>query len=126
VVGAREHRGVALVVPADLHPSVPAGVEEHVDLLALIAREDDRLLAHARDEIVAGPGNLALVADEEPRAREDPLLLPRVDLVVDEELAADDSALEIDQRACVPPAVHRRVPPRSVEPAQSGAARTPR
>src|SRR5712691_10244484 len=123
MVGAGEDRGVALIVSADLHPAVPAGVQDHVDPLPLIAGEDDRLLAHAGDEVVAGPGDLALVADEEPGAGEDALLLLREDFVVDEELAAHDSALHVDQRARIPPAGsgHRHV----LHPMSRGATASP-
>src|SRR5205807_7894256 len=52
---------------------------------------------HRRAEIVARLRDLALVADEEPGAGEDPLELLPVDLVADEDLAADDPALDVDQ-----------------------------
>src|SRR6185369_4911564 len=84
-------------VAADLHAAMPTGVEEHADAPGPVAAQDDRLLAHRRHEEVARPGDLALVADEEPDSCEDPLLLLVVELVVDEYLAADEAALDIDQ-----------------------------
>jgi hypothetical protein len=47
VVRAVKGLGVALVVTADPHAAMAAGVQEHADALVLVAREDDRLLAHA-------------------------------------------------------------------------------
>src|SRR5207253_3499892 len=88
---------VALVVAAHLHGAVPARVEEDVDATAAVATEDDRLLPHRRHHEVTGTRDLALVADEEPRAREDLLLLAPVDLLVDEDLAADRAAIDVDQ-----------------------------
>jgi hypothetical protein len=76
---------------------MPARVQEHVNPARAVAAEDDGLLAHGRDDEVAGPGDLALVADEEPGAGEHLLLLLPVDLLVDEDLAADDPSPNVDQ-----------------------------
>ena len=46
VVGATEHRGVALIVAADLHTPVGAGVEKNVDLALSVAAENNRFFAH--------------------------------------------------------------------------------
>src|SRR2546425_10743234 len=56
-----------------------------------------RLLPHGRHQVVARPRYLALVADEEPGAREHPLLLLAVDLLVHEDLAAHDALVDVDQ-----------------------------
>ena len=64
---------------------------------APVTAQDDRLLAHGRDQVVAGISDLALVADEEPGAREHLLLLGAIDVLVDEDLAADDSAVDVDE-----------------------------
>src|SRR5262249_21140459 len=97
VVRAREDRRVAVVVAAHLHPAVTARVQKDVDAAPAVAAENDRFLAHRRGEEISGPRDLALVADEEPGAREDPLALLCVDLLAHEDLAADDPAVGIDQ-----------------------------
>ena len=89
VIGAGEDGRVALVVAAHLHAAMAAGIEEHMDLAGPVAAQDHRFLAHARDEVVAGVRDLALVADKQPSAGEDALQLLAVDLLVDEDLAAD-------------------------------------
>src|SRR5437899_2652535 len=97
VVRALELDRVALVVTAHLHAAMPARVEKDADPSRAVAAQDDRLLAHRRREIVARLRDLALVADEEPGAGEDPLELLPVDLLAHEDLAADDPALDVDQ-----------------------------
>src|SRR4029453_7549434 len=113
VIRALELHRVALVVAAHLHAPVPARIQEHANPSGAVAAEDDRLLAHARREEVARLRDLALVADEEPGAREDALLLLSVDLVAHEDLAADDAALDVDQVLQGPRlrAGHARLPP---------------
>src|SRR5438094_70210 len=67
-----------------------------------VAAQQNRFLTHARDEEIAGVRDLALMADKQPGAGEDALLLLGVDRVVDEDLAADPPGLEIDQPGAVP------------------------
>ncbi len=67
-----------------------------MDLAGAVATEDDQFLAHAGNEEIARVRDLALVADKQPGAGEQPLLLLRVDLVVDENLAADLPLAQID------------------------------
>ena len=64
-----------------------------------VPAQDDRLLTHARDEVVARLRDLGFVPHEEPGSREDLLLLLGVDVRIDEDLAADFPALEIDNAA---------------------------
>jgi hypothetical protein len=71
VIGARKDGGIALIVAADLHAAVTAGIQEYMHLAAAVAAQDDRLLAHAGDHKIAGVRDLALVADKEPGAREE-------------------------------------------------------
>jgi len=66
-----------------------------------VAAQDHRFLAHPRNEEIAGVGDLALMPDKEPRAGKDALLLLRVDLVVDENLAADLPGRKIDETGAV-------------------------
>jgi hypothetical protein len=80
---------------------VAAGVQEDVDPAGPVAAQDHRFLAHRRHEIVARLGDLALVTDMQPGAREDPLLLLGVDLLVDEDLAADLAQPQIDQARAI-------------------------
>ncbi len=61
------------------------------------AAQDDRLLAHARDDEIAGVGDLALVPDEKPGAGKDALQLLGVDRLVDEDFAADRPRPQIDE-----------------------------
>ena len=98
VVRAQELHGVALVVAADLHATVPAGIQEDTDPPGAVAAEDDRLLAHRRHGVVARLEDLALVADEEPGPGEDLLQLLPVDLLAHEDLPADDPGVHVDQR----------------------------
>src|SRR5687767_5612764 len=96
VEGASEYEGVAIVVAADLHATMSAGVEEDMQLVLAVTDEDDFLFAHARDDEVAGVRDLGLVADEEPAAGEDLLQLLLVDRSVDVDLAADEALLQVD------------------------------
>lgn len=68
-----------------------------MDLAFLIPDEDDGLLTHARDKIIARVRNLALVAYKEPGSSEDLLLLLLVDLMVDEDLSANFPMIQIDK-----------------------------
>jgi hypothetical protein len=75
VIGAGEDGRAALVVTADLHAAVAAGIQEYVYLAGAVAAQDHRRLAHAGHEIVAGVRHLALMADKQPGTGEDLLLL---------------------------------------------------
>ena len=90
-----EQERIALVVAADLHAPVAARVEEDVQLVPAVAHQQDRLFAHAGLKVIAGLRHLALVADEQPGAREKPLQLFAVDLLVDKDLAADPPRLQV-------------------------------
>src|SRR4029077_11808077 len=107
MIGAGEDGGIALVVTAHLHPAMPARIEENMHLAGAFAAQDDRLLAHPRRGEIAGVRDLALMADEEPGAGKDPLLLLGVDLVVDEDLATDLPGLYVDQSGPVTRCTYR-------------------
>src|SRR5439155_6294514 len=91
------HRRVALVIAADEIASVSAGIQQHLDPVLLVARDDHRLLAHAGKHEIPRPGDLALVSHEEPGTVEDPLHLLVIDVLVAEDLTAHGSAVEVDQ-----------------------------
>jgi dienelactone hydrolase/predicted MFS family arabinose efflux permease len=57
-----------------------AAVEEHGDAAVAAAQHDDGLQAEGARDVVAGIGNLAVVADEDPAGVEDPLHLVGEDL----------------------------------------------
>src|ERR1700732_778785 len=89
VIGAGEDRRAALVVAAPLHAAMAARIEEDMDLAGPVAAQDHRFLAHPRDEEIPRLRDLALMADEQPGAREEPLQFFAVDLLLDTDLAAD-------------------------------------
>ena len=62
-----------------------------------VAAQDHQLLAHARGEEIARIGNLTFMPHEQPRPREHPFLFLGVNLLVDENLAADQPRCEIDE-----------------------------
>src|SRR5262245_31137929 len=103
VIGAGEDGRRPFVVAAHLHAAMAAGIEEDVDAAGPVAAQDHRLLAHRRHEIVARLGDLAFVPDMQPGAREDALLLLGVDVLVDEDLAADLPGPQTDQATPIPP-----------------------
>src|SRR5262245_14309650 len=96
MVRAGEDCSIAFIIATDLHTPVPTGVEEHVQLVLAIARQDDGLFPHARLEVIARFRHLALVADKEPDAGENAFLLLLVNSLVDKDLSADHPCVEID------------------------------
>src|SRR5438094_8136677 len=68
-----------------------------MDLAGAVAAQDHRFLAHARDKVVPRVLDLALMPDEEPYPREEPLQLLLIDLVVDKDLAADLPGLHVHE-----------------------------
>ena len=97
MVGAGEDRRGALVVAAHLHAAMTARIEEDMDLARPVAAQDHQFLAHPRYKEIPRLRDLALMADEQPRAREQPLQLFPVDLLVDKDLAADPPRLHVDE-----------------------------
>ncbi len=71
VIRTCKHFVVAGVACADLVATVGAAVANDVHAPVLAARHDDRLLADLPGDVVAGIGNLAVVADEHPAVVED-------------------------------------------------------
>ena len=79
---------------------MPARVEEGVDLLVAAGpHQNDLLFPHAGDHEIAGVGDLALVAEEQPAAGKDLLQLPLIDLRVDVDLTTDQPLLEVKEGA---------------------------
>ena len=68
-----------------------------MQLVLVVADEDDGLRAHAALEEVAAIGHEGLVSDEEPSAAVDLLELLGVDVGVDVDLPADEAVFEIDE-----------------------------
>ena len=75
VEGAGEAGLVALLVAAQRGAAVRAGVDDGVEFARLVARDDDRLAADLRGEVVVRVGDLALVGQVDPVALEDVLHL---------------------------------------------------
>src|SRR5258708_35342734 len=72
-------------------------VEEGVDLGRAVAYHQHRVLTHRGREEGSWLRDLTLVAQKKPAARENPLLLLFVDLGFNENAAADQSTIGIDQ-----------------------------
>src|ERR1700722_6215382 len=99
VIGAGKGGGVAVIGAAQAITTMPADVEEGVDLTRGVAHHQNRVFAHIGGEEIAGQRDLALVAQEQPAARENPLQFLLVDLWLDENPAAEQTVLGIDQAA---------------------------
>ena len=97
VIGAGEARGVAAVGAAQPVAAMPADIEKGVHLAAGVAHDQHRVLAHVGGEEIAGPRDLAVVAQEQPAARENLPQLLLVNLRLDEDPPADQPAFGIDQ-----------------------------
>ena len=81
-----------------------------------VAAQDHRFLAHPRDKEITGLRDLALMPDEEPSAREQPLQLFPVDLLVDENFATDPPRLQVDETGPISMSAcgHNVLPARSI------------
>ena len=66
---------VAALVAAQHGAAVCARIDESIQLALFVARDDDRLTAHRRGEIIVGVGDLALVGQIDPVALENVLHL---------------------------------------------------
>jgi hypothetical protein len=75
---------------------MPAGVDQHLDYAIGVSDHDDPVFPHEVLEEVAGVGDLALVAEEEPSACKYPLQLELVDFSVVEDTPIDNSVFGID------------------------------
>jgi hypothetical protein len=96
VVGAGEQLGVAVVVLTHFHATMAARIQEDMDLVFFVARENDRFSAHARGEKIARVGDLAFVPDKEPGPREHLVQFVLVDFPTRKNLAADLALSQVD------------------------------
>ena len=87
---ARNVDVISAISPAPIRAAMAAAVVQRTDAAVVMAQHDDRLLRHASGDEVAGLGQLALMADIDPGAREDARHLARE-----------------DRRVGVDPAMHR-------------------
>src|SRR5439155_17432965 len=74
-----------------------ADIEEGADHSGGVADDQHRVFAHRGREEIAGLRDLAVMAQEQPAAREDALQFLAVDLRLDKDAAADQAALVIDE-----------------------------
>ena len=123
VVRAGENRRRALVVAAHLHAAVATRIEEDMDFARPVAAQNHRFLTHARHKEIPRLRDLALVADEQPRAGKEPLQLFPVDLLVNKDLAADLPCRHIDETGPIPlfTCGHDDLQRNSSTPAKAGA-----
>ena len=70
MIGALEPRGVALELGTDPGAAMAATVEHQMHLAVGMAAHDHRLAAQGRGDVIAGIRHLAIMADDQPRARE--------------------------------------------------------
>ena len=101
VVGAGEAGGIAVIGAAQPVAAMAAHIEESANRTGRVAHDQYRVFAHVRREEIAGPRDLALMAQEDPAAREDAFELLLIDLRLDEDAAADMPGGEIDEPICI-------------------------
>ena len=101
MIGAAETRGIAVTGAAQPVAAVPADIEKGAHDAVAAAHDQHRVLAHPGREKVARPRDLALVAQEQPAAGKDLLQFLFIDLLLDEDAAADEAAVGVDQRVHV-------------------------
>src|SRR3954451_6446242 len=85
VEGAGERRPVVRLATAEHRPAVRAGVDQAVQLAALVPGDDDGLTADVGREVVARVRHLALVREVDPVALEDVGQLQLEELLVGED-----------------------------------------
>ena len=103
MVGAAEDVSVATFVLTNDVAAVGAAVEKEVDGAIFVANHDDGLAAYLLGAVVAGLGDLALVADVDPGAVPDvgKLLFEDVGVAVEAavDLVFEDELIVVDGRA---------------------------
>ena len=78
---------------------MPADVQVGTQLTVGVAHQDNGVLAHVGGDEIVVVGNLGLVTEQQPAAREDALQLQLVELLIDEDAAVDEPTLDINQPA---------------------------
>ena len=73
VIAALKETDMALLLQADRVAAMRAAIVQHRDVSGIVAGDDDRVAADAAHDVVAGFGDLAGVADEDPGAAEQPV-----------------------------------------------------
>ncbi len=75
MVRAAEVAGITRIRSADLHPPVPAHVEQDMYLSVLVPDNDKAVVDDPAQHVIPAPGNLAFVSQKDPTLREDLLYL---------------------------------------------------
>src|SRR5271169_1241352 len=99
VVGAGEAGGVTAVRAAQAVAAMAADVQEGAHLAAVVAYDQNRVFTHIGGEKVPRLRDLAFVAQEQPAAGENLLLLLFVDIGLDKDAAADEAVVAVHQLA---------------------------
>ena len=97
VVNAAVHGGVAVIGHTHTHAAVRTEVEQHIDLIAPIARDDHLILAHVAHDEVAGLGNFGFVRKQQPGAAKNALHFQLVDFAIGKHPHRDFAVGNIDQ-----------------------------
>src|SRR6516164_1195082 len=97
VIGAGERGGVADLGATQPVAAMPADIQKGVHLARRVAHDENRVFTHVSGEEIARPRDLALMAQKEPGAGEDPLQFLLIDLGLDEDAATDQALLGIYQ-----------------------------
>src|SRR5215813_4944774 len=97
MIGTGEGRGITRIGPAQPVTPMAAHVEKGVYLPLAVTHYEDRVFTHIGAEEVARLGYLTLVAQKQPATGEDLLQFLLVDLPLDEDAPADQSAVGIDE-----------------------------
>src|SRR5713101_2284211 len=103
VIRAHENFRVAHVGAAKAHPAMAALIHEGRDRAVALSHDEDRILGHVGRKKVTRLRNLALVAEEEPRAGENSVEFELVDRGIDENRGRELAGLDVDQASHVEP-----------------------
>src|SRR5215469_1174358 len=95
VKGAGEGGGVADLGAAQSVAAMPADIQKGMHLARRVAHDENWVFTHVSGEEIARPRDLALMAQKEPAAGEDPLQFLLIDLGLDEDAATDQALLGI-------------------------------
>ena len=99
VIRAGKARGVAAIGAAQPIAAMPADIEKSARPAVTVAHHENGVFAHVGSQEIAGPRDLAFVAQEQPTSSENPLQLLLIDLRLDKDAAADQTITIVDQSA---------------------------